>query len=84
MSVIFSVSDETDMNNTITAIDLYGAAGTIYTIALAGDMSLSGDLPAFNLPAGVTVTLDSGGNTNDRGSAISVTMRATFGSQVPR
>jgi hypothetical protein len=68
----FKVSNETDLNNAIRAIDATGAdaaANTAYTIDIAGPISLTSDLLAINLDSGSSVTI-AGTTTGSGGAAV--------------
>src|SRR5579863_6965523 len=67
-TVTFTVSNESQLNAAIAAIDIGGTASatnTAYSITLSAGFSLSTDLYAINLAAGDTLTIDGAGNTID-------------------
>jgi len=61
----FGNTDTTTLNGAIRTIDT-GAADN-YVINITGDIDLTAQLLALNLPTGSTLTINGGGNTIDGG-----------------
>ena len=58
MTTDFTVGSETDLNTAIQSIDAAAAGSGAYTINITGTINLTSDLLAFNLPSGVSVTVE--------------------------
>jgi VCBS repeat-containing protein len=64
----FTITSAADLAAAIAAIDLtgvYSQPDTHYTFNITGDLKLAGQLPAFNLASGATLTIHGNGATLD-------------------
>jgi hypothetical protein len=79
----FTVASVTDLTKVASAInfgDLFSSVNTNYVINLTGDVPLTANLPAFNLAAGDTLTINTNGHLYD--GAISPTGTFTYAAPV--
>jgi large repetitive protein len=62
----WTITSASDLAKAIAAIDVASAqAGTHYTFNITGDLTLTDQLPAFNLPQGVSLTIAGNHHTLD-------------------
>ncbi|WP_213737477.1 autotransporter-associated beta strand repeat-containing protein [Bradyrhizobium sp. dw_411] len=75
-----SVTDLTKVASAINAGDLFSSVNTNYVINLTGDVPMTANLPAFNLAAGDTLTINTNGHLYD--GATSPTGTITYSTPV--
>ena len=72
-TIVYTIATEADLDAAITAISLGGAASAIntdYVISITTDLSLTSDIPAINLAAGDTLTIQGANVDNPNLSAV--------------